>query len=59
MDVAYTTTDGIECRFDTKLHNLQVYSDRILNRARRGGRRRRKKTKRKRSTLIKLKQEII
>ena len=54
MDVAYTI-DGIECRFDNKLHNLQVYSDRILNRARRGGRRRRK-TKRKRSTLIKLKQ---
>jgi len=50
IDHAYTTTDGIVCRFDTKLHGLEEYSDRILNHARvRGGKRRRKrKTARKR-----------
>jgi hypothetical protein len=50
IDHAYTTTDGIVCRFETKLHGLEEYSNRILNHARvRGGRRRRKhKTKRKR-----------
>lgn len=47
----YTTTDGIVCTFDAELHNIDQYSDRILNRARvRGGRRKRrnKTAKRKR-----------